>query len=415
MAHSLFRAEAIAFHRATIWGGTTLPPPPSLYGLSLFLTACVLAGACFLGCGRYTHKEHVLGFLLPQHGVARIVSPRSGTISALEVREGALVRQGDPLLTISAGQTDSRGQDVDAALLGGLRQQQARIMEQIGLERRSATARRQAIEANIQGLEQLVAALQAEHQLQAQRASLAATDLAAITGLVREGEMSAVEQRRRQDNSLLQKQAESGMSRAILDKQAEIRAQRSQLAELALTSADRITSIENQAADLSARIAGAEGQRAYQIRAPISGRISALQAWVGKPVDPATPQMSIVPEGDTLQAALLVPPRAIGFIAPGQHVRLSYDSFPSQSFGFGQGVVESVSHTLLKPSEIDGPILAEQPAYRIIVRLASQSLHAHGSDITLQTDAELQADIMLDTRSLFAWLTAPLWRAWGAP
>jgi membrane fusion protein len=414
MALPLFRAEAIAFHRATIWGGTTLPPPPSLYGLSLFLAACVMAGACFLTCGSYTRKEHVLGFLQPQHGVARIVSPRSGTIAALQVREGTLVHQGDTLLTISAGQTDSHGQDVDAALLGELRQQHARIMQQIGLEQQNATARRRAIEANIRGLELLVAALQTEHVLQAQRASLAATDLAAITGLVREGEMSAVELRRRQDNSLLQKQAESGMWRAILDKQAEIRAQRSQLAELTHTSADRITSIENEAAELGARIAGAEGQRAYQIRAPISGRVSALQAWVGKPVDPAMLQMSIVPEGDTLQAAVLVPPRAIGFIVPGQHVRLSYDSFPSQSFGFGQGVVESVSHTLLKPGEIDGPILAGQPAYRITVRLASQSLHANGTEIPLQTDAALQADILLDTHSLFAWLTAPLWRVWGA-
>jgi membrane fusion protein len=414
MALPLFRAEAIAHHSSSIWGGTTLPPPPRLHRLSLFLVACVLGGGCLLAGGQYTRKEHVFGFLLPQHGAARIVSPRSGTIAALQVREGALVHRGDPLLTISAGQTDSHGQDVDAALLDVLHAQRARIGEQIALERQNVAARRRAIDTTIQGLETLLTALQTEHALQAQRASLPTTDLAAIAGLVREGDMSAVEQRRRQDYSLAQKQAESGMARAMLDKQAEILAQRSARAELALTSADHIKALENTAADLGARIAAAEDQRAYQLTAPISGRISALQAWVGKPVEPAAPQMSIVPDGDTLQAALLVSPRAIGFIAPGQHVRLSYDSFPSQNFGFGQGIVETVSHTLLKPSEVAGPIVVEQPVYRITVRLARQSLQANGAEIALQTDTQLQADIMLDTHNLLAWLTAPLWRAWGA-
>jgi membrane fusion protein len=302
---------------------------------------------------------------------------------------------------------------VDAALLDTLRQQIGRIREQIALEQQNAATRRQTIDASIQGLDRLVTALRAEHALQTQRAALARTDLAAISGLVREGEMSAVEQRRRADQSLAQQQAESGTERAILDKQAEILGQRSQLAELTLASADHIKTLENAAAELGARIAAAEGQRAYRLTAPISGHISALQAWVGKPVDPAMPQMSIVPEGDTLQGALLVPPHAIGFIAPGQHVRLSYDSFPSQSFGYGEGVVETVSHTLLKPAEIAGPIAAENPAYRVTVRLDRQTIRANGADIPLQTDTQLQADIRLDTKNLFGWLTAPLWKAWG--
>jgi membrane fusion protein len=116
------------------------------------------------------------------------------------------------------------------------------------------------------------------------------------------------------------------------------------------------------------------------------------------------PQMSIVPEGDTMQAQLLVPARAIGFVKPGQHVRLSYDAFPYQQFGFADATVETISHTLLKPGELSGPVSSDEPVFRVTATLARQTIRALGADVVLQTDTPLQADILLDRRSLFRWV-----------
>ncbi len=83
------------------------------------------------------------------------------------------------------------------------------------------------------------------------------------------------------------------------------------------------------------------------IRAPIAGRVSSLQATVGKPADPRQLQLSIVPDGSTLQAELFVPTRARGFVRPGQEVRILYDAFPYQRYGTHRGQVDDVSQTVL--------------------------------------------------------------------
>ena len=63
-----------------------------------------------------------------------------------------------------------------------------------------------------------------------------------------------------------------------------------------------------------------EGRRGYELRAPVAGRVSTLQAVLGQGVDPAKPLMTLTPRGDALQAELYVPSRAIGFVQPGQRV-----------------------------------------------------------------------------------------------
>ena len=120
-------------------------------------------------------------------------------------------------------------------------------------------------------------------------------------------------------------------------------------------------------ADLEGRLAEIAGRRAYLLRAPVAGHVSALQARVGLGADPAVPLLSIVPTGSVLQAELLVPARAIGFVAPGQTVRLAYEAFPYQRFGLHGGHVRTVSRNLLRPAELVAPIAIAEPSYRVTV------------------------------------------------
>ena len=61
------------------------------------------------------------------------------------------------------------------------------------------------------------------------------------------------------------------------------------------------------------------------------------------------PALSIVPDDDVLEAQLLVPARAIGFVAAGQTVHISYDTFPFQQFGFARYItnLESLFERLI--------------------------------------------------------------------
>jgi membrane fusion protein len=140
----------------------------------------------------------------------------------------------------------------------------------------------------------------------------------------------------------------------------------------------------------------------------VSGKIGTLQASVGETADPHRLQLEIIPEDSPLQAELLVPSRAIGFIEAGQKVRLLYDAFPYQQFGTYTGHVVRVSQTLVTASDAGGPIRLKEPAYRVTAALDRPYVDAYGKRMPLQPDMLLRADVILEKRSLASWLLAPV-------
>jgi len=404
----LFRPEAIAFQRDTLSSGAPLPVPPSASALTWLLLALVSAALGVLASGSYARKESAPGFLAPTIGVAKVVPPRVGLVVAVAVSEGELVEAGAPLLTVQVGQTDDSGSDVDSGVLQSLARQRASLLQQVEVEQSKTAAEREQVQHRIDALGGEIAALQDELAAQRARTQVADEQVIAVRDLVRQGYISVVEFKRRQDNLLAQRQNEAALVRQIVERQGAVTQQRDALHQLPDALSARILVLRASVSDLEGRLAEIAGRRAYLLRAPVAGHVSALQARVGLAADPAVPLLSIVPAGSVLQAELLVPARAIGFVAPGQTVRLAYEAFPFQRFGLHGGHVVTVSRNLLRPAELVAPIAIAEPSYRVTVALDRQTLPAFGRDFPLGPDMTLKAEIVFDRRPLLAWVFEPV-------
>lgn len=411
-ATSLFRQEAIDHQRFRIWGEVTLAVPASYALVTAFLALSVLAAGLFVGTQSYARKEHATGFLVPTAGIARITPPRPGTITAVSVGEGQHVARGAPLLTVTEAQTSERGENIETAKADELRVQRDHLDDQIAFERQKSQFEGQRLRAQIASADDEISQLGQQQRIQAKRIAIARVQLTGAIALAAKGYLSLVELRRRQDAYLAEQQNQTSLARERAAKRAEFAALQDTLQQLPIATGQRVAQIAASIAEIDARLTEIEGQRGYRLLAPISGRVSALQAWVGKTADPRLPVLSIVPDGDVLEAELLVPARAIGFIARGQIVHISYDTFPFQQFGFARGIVRTVSHTLLKPDEIVGPVLLREPSYPVAVALERQTVKAYGTALPLQPDLQLEADIVSERQSLLAWLLDPLLSVW---
>jgi len=193
-----------------------------------------------------------------------------------------------------------------------------------------------------------------------------------------------------------------------------------ELEELPLRSPMQIAEIDRAVATLDQEIAEAEARRQIVITAPQDGTVTALQAELGGSASPATPLLSIIPQGSKLEAQLFSPSRAIGFVRPGQKVLLRYQPFPYQKFGFYEGVVASVSEAALNPADLPQQnagltslYSTGEPIYRITVSLASQTATAYGEPVRLQPGMQLEADVLLETRRLIEWVLDPLYTLTG--
>jgi membrane fusion protein len=404
----LFRPEAIAFQRLRQSGEVVMLQPVGGRILFWSLVAVSLLVFAFLVLANYARKETVVGYLVPAAGIARVHVPRAGTVSAVHVAEGDEVAAGQPLFTVAVDQTAADGQNVDAALLATLARQKASLTEQIAMQQGRETSERTRLAAQIAGAREAIARLEEQMTVQTERLRLAESLVASIEALRSKGVASEVEYKRRVESTLESRQNLGALGQQIAGRRTELAQATAALEQLPTMIAEKVQSLRNLLAESEQRMAEIEGRRAYVVRAPIAGRVTTLQAAVGRAVDPGPAQLAILPHDSTLQAELFVRAQAIGFVRPGQEVRVLYDAFPYQRFGTYGGRIVGVARTMVTRADIAGPVALREPAYRVTVRLDRQEIAAYGTRVPLQPDMLLKADIVLDRRSLLTWLLDPL-------
>ncbi|MEZ5784900.1 MAG: HlyD family efflux transporter periplasmic adaptor subunit [Xanthobacteraceae bacterium] len=401
---TLFRPEAVAYQGLRQAGAVAMLRPVATTVLFWCLAAVVALMATFLAFAQYARKETVVGSLAPTAGVAKVFASRTGIITAVHVREGETVEAGQPMLTVAIDQTTADGKNVDAVLLDTLGRQKTALREQIAMQAGRAASERRRLEAQIAGAREAITHLDAQIAAQAERIRLSASIVRSVEGLRGKGYISEVDYTKRRESLIENKQRLSALNQQVAARRTELAQATAALEQLPATISDKVQSLRNLVAETEQRLAEIDGRRAFVVRAPVAGRISTMQAAVGRAVEPRQLQLSILPHDSVLQAELFVPARAIGFVRAGQEVRVLYDAFPYQHFGTYRGRVTGVARTMLMGADLPGPVSLQQPAYKVTVALDRQDVTAYGARVALQPDMLLKADILLDRRPLLAWL-----------
>jgi membrane fusion protein len=405
---NLFRPEVAEARRQRVHGEIVLTQPVRTQTIVLLI--CVIAAllVAWVVLGSYARTEVARGILVTDTASAKVVAIRPGLITEMLVREGDVVRAGEKLAVVRIEQAAESGRSTVGESLGAIEAQRGLTERQAHLASEREASERVRIAATLSGLRQQASDVDQQIALQEQTVQSAQSLVQRIEAVVEKGFVSRIEIERRRQALIAARQdlARLRQQRNGVDAQAAAEA-----ADLARAAVDRTTAVVSARASaegLVQRRAELEGDRAYLIVAPIAGRVATLQAATGRTVDPGFPMMEIVPESSALHAEIYAPTRAIGFVRPGQEVRLLYDAFPYQRFGSFTGRVKRVSSTVLDPRQLVQPLKIEEPVYRIEVSPADQKVEAFGEHLPLQPGMTVTANMILERRSFLDWLLEPL-------
>ena len=405
----IFRREALEFQQyQRQWGEVVLLQPVSSKLLAWSLTAAVALIIVFLSLAQYARKDTAVGYLTPTAGTAKVFAPQQGVIKSVYVAEGQEVQEGQPLLRVATNHVADDGEDVDAAMLGILTTQKSALSRQIAAEEQRTASERERLTASLSTLVSQASSLNEQITMQELRIQIGESLVSAAAKLAVKGIMSDVERKHREEAVLDDKQKLASLGQQAASLKDKINETRYSLEQLPTVMAGKLQPLRNDLASAEQRIAEINGRRAYVVRAPITGRVSLLQAHIGQAVDPQRLQLEIVPSHSILQAQLFIPARAAGFVRVGQRVRILYDAFPYQKFGTYGGRITEVSQTILTSSDVSGPIALKEPAYKVIVALDRPDIETRDKKIPLRPDMLLKADIILEKRTLISWLVEPL-------
>lgn len=408
----LFREQAVEAQRPQPLGAIRLATPVSHQVWGIAAAAMTAAIVLWLCLGHYTRREHVTGLLVPQAGLLTVSARAAGVISKLDIKPGMQVQAGEALLTISGDQSSAALGDTDAAVAKALQQQQAQIRATLATLPAQTSDQATDLRRRIAMLDTQIRQFDAQLALQRQEATASATLLRKIVPLHQRGIISTVEFDQYQATAL----SEQAGIKTIVNQRLDAAQQRSQLqaqlAQLPLTTAATEHQLRGQLAQLEASTAQNDVARDTVLRAARAGTVASLLVEPGQAVTAGQTMLTILPKGSPLQAQLLVPSSAIGFVHDGTKVALHYEAFPYQKFGVAHGTVSEVSRTALTPAELTA-LLGQQPPpaplYRVEVKLTKQSIEAYGKQRALLPGMALDADLLLDRRRMIQWIFEPLY------
>ena len=414
-AEPLFRREVLA-EQQTQWLGTVLLETKSVYSrIAVISIATIVAFIALLFLGSFSRKTTVSGWLVPQQGLARILSPQPGIIAAINVIEGTKVTKGEPLLSITA--------EVQSEGLVATRQEAVR---RLALRRDSMvdskSSQESVFEEQVRELNQRAEKLATELKflgneisLQRSRVQLSQQMLARENEMRARGLIPLPRVQRTKQEELDQTAKLQSLERSRSALQRELAGVQSQRKEMPLRRRTQLGEIDRNVSGLEQELAEAEIRRKIVLVAPQDGIVTALQAELGGTISTALSLLTIVPAGAVLQAHLYAPSRGIGFVKAGQRVQLRFQSFPYQKFGFHEGVVSAVARAAAAPSELPqslsgtgGAGALNEPVYRITIDIPKQHVMAYGQNMQLQSGMRVDADIFIENRRLIEWMFDPL-------
>ncbi|MBD2840966.1 HlyD family secretion protein [Erythrobacter rubeus] len=405
---NIFRPEALEQTSERLHGEVVFTQPVTTKLFAGVLFAVLAIGAVWVSIGTYARIETVPGILKTDIASAKIVAPQSGVVTKLLVDEGQFVEQGQVLLEINSDRETAAGGEVAGRGIGALTERRALTQAQMSLATSRASAERARLRAVIESASQDTANLAEQIELQKQVVASNQQIFDQIVEVVEKGFVSRVEFERRRQTLLSSQQALANLKQRRTASLSQASQARSQLASVDIEAQQGISQLNENLQAMAAEQARLEGERSYVLKAPISGRVTALAIGKGRPSQVGRPLMVIVPSDAELTAELYAPTRSIGFVEPGEETRLLYDAFPYQRFGSFGGKVVSVSRIAVDPRETDIPFPFEEPVYRVRVHLDQQNIEGFGKPAPLQAGMTLKANIVLERQTFLAWLLQPL-------
>lgn len=401
----LFREEVLRHRVPRLQGDVNIAVPVSWQLISYFLGAAVVAAVGFLVVGSYSRVETVPGVIVLDKGVASVVPSRRGVVSSIFVREGELVGAGQPLVEIRSEEDTRTGATAPERLLEALSEQEQRLERQTAHTMTAAAAQRARLSAGITGLQRELQSL--ENRIAAQRRliEVARNEYRQVQSVSAKGFISRREVEARESALLARQQELDELEQERSSKAADIAETRRSVEEALASAEARAAGLHSDQAALRRQRVEAEVAQGYTLAAPVAGRVAALVARNGQPAEEAKPLMVVVPLDAKPGVELYVPTRAVGFLSPGQEVRVAVDAYPYQRFGtFTAHITDIASAATPRQTSSEGIVAI----YLVQARLPQGSVMAFERNQGLLPGMTLSGRIVTRKQSLFEWLFEPL-------
>lgn len=408
MPRQLFRQEAIDAQREKFLGEATIARPVPFWVFTLLAAGIAVLLIMVAIWGQYQRRERVEGYLALDTGAARVLIPYAGRVTELSVREGDEVKAGDEIARISLDRSTVSGASMSAAVAAEMQSRRESLEKEQSQWRDLAAQQVEQSRRRAKDLDNELIQIDREMKLQETRVKSTREQADRFKALAGEKFVSDVASKQKQDEVTDQEIKLQALRRQRSQVERDLGAAKMEGPQIELRARAQIDQVARQISELKEGLSQVEARRETVIHAPMAGVITNVAVNRGQSVADDAPLVTVLPKGSGLHVELLVPTRAIGFVTKGSEVVLRYEAFPYERFGQYRGVITDIGRNVWTSGERIGPLSAKEPVYRVDVVLDKQSVTALGQELPLRPGMLVNADLLLEKRTLLEWLFEPV-------
>ena len=404
----LFRQEAIDAQREKFLGEATIARPVPAWAFTLLAAGTAILLIVVAVWGQYTRRERVEGYLALDTGAERVLASDAGRITDLLVKEGDEVKAGDALAKISLDRTLGTGGSSSEAASREMQSRRSTLEKEQVQWQALGEQQVNQLRRRVLDLQSEVTQLEGEMKLQETRIKSARDQAERYRGYASDKFVADVVLKQKLDEVTDQEIKLQALKRQKTQVERDLAAARLEEPSIQLRSRAQVEQVSRQISELNQGLSLVEAQRETIIRAPMAGVVTNVAVNRGQSVAADAPLATVLPKGSGMHVELLVPTRAIGFLKPGQEVVLRYDAFPYERFGQYRGRITEIGRNVWTSGERVGPLSAREPVYRVDVALERQTVSALGQELPLRPGMMVNADLLLERRTLLEWIFEPV-------
>lgn len=375
-----FRTSAHPVYRPLLWA----------------VLACIAVAVTWAALARIDEVTRGEGRVVPVSRMQKIQSLEGGILGDLLVREGDMVRRGEPLVRLDrthfqTSYDESANQAM--VLAAAIARLQAEVLGKAAIDFPSqvppdssvARSERELFVSRRSKLEEGRRTLQ-------QQIDIARGQLAIVQPLTARKVVSEME---------------------ALKLRQDIATYNGKLVELENTYAqEAYTELANKQAELSALspIVQQRGDqlRRTEIRSPVRGRINTVLINTrGGVVQPGEPIMEVTPMEDRLLIEARIRPRDVAFIVPGMPAKVKITAYDYTIYGDLNGKVERIGADTIEEETVHG----KESYYQVLIRTDGAHLMREGRPLPIIPGMVAEVDILNGKRSVLNYLLRPILKA----
>ena len=409
MPRQLFRQEAIDAQREKFLGEATIARPVPTWVFTALAAGTALLLIAVALWGQYQRRERAEGYIALDAGAARVLVPDAGRVTDLFIKEGEEVKAGDPMAKVSLDRSTGTEPSTNEAVAAEMQSRRGLLEKEQSQWRELGEQQVAQVHRRVSDLENELTQIDREMKLQQVRIKSARDQVERYQGLAGEKQfVSEALVKQKVDEVTDQQIKLQALMRQRSQVERDLEAAKLDVPSIQLRSRTQVEQVARQISELQEGLTQLEAKRETVIRAPMAGVVTNIAVNRGQSVAADAQFATVLPKGSGLHVELLVPTRAIGFVKNGQDVVLRYEAFPYERFGQYHGVITDIGRNVWSAGDHIGPLSAKEPVYRVDVKLDKQAVAAFGQEFALRPGMLVNADLLLEKRTLLEWIFEPV-------